>query len=271
VPQQFHGKSVGSIALGQSGFRQFDDVMPTAEQLREKIGSSPTPAQSLPSEVDSRPDALPTVSDAAVNGGNVNSIAPDAGESASTSTLPDGEQPLEIPDATISPNIFANIRLAEDYLVKLNKAIKAEDRDETRSNLIESYRTLADIAVSLDSLPKTNPAMRVIRDQMQTVARQIKRGEVVGQEIQRAARSWVNSKQGNGSYGLVMTVQLDTAEKFDQFWIVTASESPAPGTKIVISRALAPALAPGQSLLLMGVVNMTGDGPVFSTTYLQSM
>ena len=143
------------------------------------------------------------------------------------------------------------------------------------------YSDLTSLALVIDRLPKGNPVLRTIRDQMQPIGRTVKRQEDVQQLILQGTRYWRETHAGSEKYGLAMIVDSEDVGDVDDAWTIVpldASLTDEPPLQIFVPKLLAPALIPGQRLLLLGTVQISESteeaapsASIFTASYLHAL
>ena len=282
---------------GESGFRNFDDVMPPDDpnSNMEEGAEEYADYEAMKGAAEgssrrtgaiaglSRPDFSES------EPGMQAKIPPDAGAKAAggrrLSAGPGPTAPSD-PDATeaagdpVAQNIFAAIRGCKSN-IDLWRGIDPEDKDELRPLAKSLYAKLQNLAVRIEALPKGNPVLRHIRSQMQPIGRSIKQEESLQSLIEQGAKFWfTKSKESSReaeldaidaineepSYptpqGLAIIAEIAKAEKIDGTWhLKLSSDTQLPATTVRVPGYLAPSLIAGQRLLLLGTITHPDSYP----------
>ena len=258
VPAKFHPASDSEATTsasnsaaperGQSGFRNFDDVMadsPNEDSDDESSTASKSLQANLPPSLDRAEPSSATSEPQMASLDRAAMIA--ASEAASSAP--------KTPTPKIEDNIFARITRCEQSIEAWRKAVLSGEGDR-RQIAQDIYGELLAISEDLTNFPEDSPIFRVIRDKLQPVSRSIKRQNDVRKIVIQGAKHWSQDLSEDGLHPLALICEIETVEESEGNWIIvpTGKDSPESIDRIVIPGAIAPQLDPGQQLLLLGTL-----------------
>ncbi|MFK7736397.1 MAG: hypothetical protein AB8B50_10230 [Pirellulaceae bacterium] len=273
VPSKFHPESEAEASEnnlpsakpspGQSGFRNFDDVLAPDSAKKDRNGKD---------RAESSPPALPTLqasSGSDSDAGSSASATPPVASLDRAAMLAANEK-ASVTKSTDAPkvedNIFARITRCEQQIESWRTAVLSGEGDR-RQIAQDIYGELLAISENLGSFPEDSPIFRVIRDKLQPVSRAVKRQPDVRKIIVQGAQHWSSNLETDQVNPLALICEIEAVEETPDGWIVSplAKDCPDVITTIEIPSSIAPQLEPGQQLLLLGLLEATagknGDEP----------
>lgn len=270
---------------GDSGFRQFDEVLPLGERQRGNSdggGASAGDESSASPDRSASNDATPGVNPDVLNSmaaGDRGSSGGDAPGNPSLSGSPAGNN---TPDTTSgrtperndtqtqqtqSENIFSLIHKSEQSLDDWRVAYADGETEQMKSLALEVYSNLVNLGVVIRELPDGAPVLRAVRDAMQPIGRTIKRQLDVQDVVEQGARFWVAEHQHQAEYGLAVIVEIESVTEKTNHWEIVPKNwqdlDEAFGT-IRVPRLLAPSLISEQRLLMLGSAHRAPQTPLSS-------
>jgi hypothetical protein len=257
---------------GSSGFRRFDDVL--LEVASSDQGQEPLALESTAATTAATPDAD---AEPAMNPPTANELEM---EQASELDSQLNNLDLDAGERQAEQNVFALIRQCESDLDDWSQALRTEAAD-LRPLAQAVYSDLTGLAQVIAALPKGNPVLRTVRDQMQPIGRTVKRQADVQQIVSQGARHWHETNVNAEEYGLAIIVETQAVDDSGDLWSVVTTNAMAETDQpmqILIPKFLAPALIPSQRLLLLGTVQLsetaTESSPnlrTFTASYLHAL
>jgi hypothetical protein len=278
VPSKFHPASDSEDSVedlasakpspGQSGFRNFDDVLPPDPSDLDSSDLGPSDqdsdvmsSPSLPTlQANSGVDSAPILDSEAASS---NSAGPPTASLDRAAMLAANEgvnatQKTEAPN--VKNNIFARITRCEQHIESWRTAVLSDEGDQ-RQIAQDIYGELLAISQELSNFPADSPIFRVIRDKLQPVSRSIKRQPDIHKIIIQGAQHWASDRNSEGPIPLALICEIESVEESDNGWLVVpvAKDCPETITHIEIPSIMAPQLDPGQKLFLLGMLEATEE------------
>lgn len=261
VPEKFRGSSLASEPAeplaeprriprrGESGFRNFDDVMPPADSDDEQPSES------------AEPNGAPADGAGAV----VATLAQDDKESeaAGNSTSTSEAQLPNIDAAPPAPSSAVDAPMADVFALLQRTKKKVEDWKDVatakdtvkREAAISLFEDLASLGAHFSSIPDTPGAPALARDKAQEIARAIKRQPGLTDVIHSAAKAQLNGNLPRSKNGWALVCTVGQILDQDVSWRIMVADSsllPLDVPTIEIPKSVAPQLTSGQRLLLLG-------------------
>lgn len=259
VPEKFHpAKSLEQeetggrrLSRGDSGFRQFDDVLPM-DALKPSTSSSPDQGSELVLA------ELEKSREPAASGEESSPGLEQMPESEAT----DDQAAVPTPDTR---NILLLVERCQQDLDAWQLASQPGD-DEADVNQLRSlaqqlYADLVALTAVVYELPQGTPVLRAIRDALQPLGRSLKRQPKAQQVVEQGARHWMQKYSGQTELPLAAIVEIASVTEDDAGWRIEAQSSASLASidGIFVPRQLAPSLIPGQRLLLLGMLHSSPD------------
>lgn len=218
-------------APGASGFRNFDDVL-----VAPADPASPVVASLEGTEADRSPSG--TSSQAAALG-----------------------------DDLASSSVFDRIQHTKRDLELWEQAVGDESAN-LKELALPLYRGFVDVALAIAAQPADNPVMRVVSDEMASIARAVKERPQVQQVIRQGASYWIKQQSNRLPFSLAMIVEVESVAETEQGWRLkplVAQRLTVGGVplEIEVPSRLGRGLTAGNSYLLLGSVTAAkgGAGP----------
>ncbi len=252
VPKKFHPPEEEDAkqparnppASGESGFRQFDDVIgntPTFEASSEDAPTIGGPSAEAPSNggTTSGPSSMELVDpEGAGSQGDKESDAQDW-------SFPSTERHL---------NLLQRIQACSQSFVKWNQAV-AEEAD-LREPAQQVYSSLTALAEPLESLPPHERVLQAVRDRMQPIGGRVLRDQDLQDVIAQGARYWREQHSDDAKFSLAIVLEIADAREDSGSWQITSDDASELGLdSVLVPTRLAPALIPGKRVLLIGQVH----------------
>ncbi|MEM8733898.1 MAG: hypothetical protein AAGG44_06745 [Planctomycetota bacterium] len=260
---------------GDSGFRQFDELLPDEDEPSADTSSERTEGSQSSGTLSSlsRPSETSNSSKSAAgqtqpNNGNGNLAALSRPRSSDTNSAPTAlKGSMQSSASEVSPNVILQIKSCEQHIEDWRVAVRNGDGD-LRALAQEIYADLVDVAAATQALPEGSPRFRVIRDALQPVSQAIKRQSDVQKIIIQGAEHWSRNtydldedKDSNGK-ALTIICEIEQVTESDTEWVIQPKRESLPESinEIRIPRAIAPSLLAGQQLFLLGTLTQaSGD------------
>lgn len=278
---------------GSSGFRKFDDVMPSPSA--EKV---PVPAQveaevpvmkpSLnednklePMPVDVDQDPKSDISSAANSLELPSALSLPSPEVGSKNEPPKTElqQPNEststsTSNTTAGSDIFSLIREAE-------KGLREWDRKTQASLAATLYGQLTNLAGEIEKL-KGTPVQRVVYEQMALVGKAVREKADLQELIKQGAAHWIGPGRSSiNSQNLTLISQIESIVEADGYWDVKSvwdtnsdSSKRLSALELHVPKSVLPSLEVGEKRLFFGTLSANPDKPnelVFTANYAYSL
>jgi hypothetical protein len=240
-------------APGTSGFRRFDDVLPTGTFTRE-VADADTP------------EVITTESGDVVTAADMEPSQ----VTADTVPTPKNSQ-IELVD---SADVFSQIRKTNSDLETWSTAMEQETADlRTIAKLV--YGDFIELSSRIEAIPQSNSMMRTVRDQLKATARVVAQRVDVQNVLVQGTSFWLSQNQESQAFSLATIVEIKSARPADDAvqssgdtWVVEATRTVP--FEIRVPKELADSLEPPQKLLLLGTVRKS-DAPsnaVFTANYV---
>lgn len=274
VPQQFH--PVKEVVSGPFSLRR-GRPGPSGLPRPDDSGLTPTPAPMLPTASASNADGDAAVMQAESETNQAPSSLPPGGimpaaTQPSITAEVDGSTPAQ---SEQNQNVFESIRLANTQLLELAVALESKSADR-KERVLEVFDRLSRLAIDFSMIDGNNANLRTIKEQMQPLARNIKQHSEIQSLLDRVAEIKSGEPKVDDRTGIAMTLEIDEVERLQELWQVAGTHKLTQKTMIEIPRFLAPALAAGQKLFVLGVLtnadpNDKNSHAVLRVSYLHSL
>ncbi|MFN3191671.1 MAG: hypothetical protein ACE361_14265 [Aureliella sp.] len=276
VPERFHpldmegeegenqdtdSKPARERKRGESGFRNFDDVLPPEYDQPEadrasQLESAPAGDAANPPERPKKGPVTASASSGSTEQAESVGALPssESGGAMSTPSMTIGDLPSRSPHA--SPNVILQIKSCEQHIEEWRIAVRDGEGD-LRSLAQKIYSDLTGIASATQALPEGSPYFRVIRDALQPVSQAIKRQSDLQSLITQGAEHWSRNHDGSedeANKALAVICKIEQVDETETEWVIQPERENLPESiaEIRIPRSIAPSLLAGQELLLLG-------------------
>lgn len=232
---------------GESGFRQFDDVLPATENGNPDStdsagpeGASGEQEGAVVGTLAETPDALDGAASKPATSEPL-SVDPAPGESASASDPP-------------MADVFGLLKRTKEKVDQWPELATAEVAVK-REAALSLYTDLASLGAHFSAIPDTPGAPALARDKAQEISRAIKRQPDLIKVIFDAAKAQLSGRlpRPENGWALVCTVG-ETLDQEDTWRVMVADAPllPLDVPTIEVPKSVAPLLTSGQRLLLLG-------------------
>lgn len=266
---------------GDSGFRNFDEVLPmsvnggnASEKVTDANSDRVEPSTKLDSpnaaknnniaeaattvEAESMDTAVaPSMRNDSKSDGSANesidSLETDLSVLKPATPRADAIDSLTT-DLNNSPsNLFEQIRNTEFSLAEWRSA--SENKDELPPIAKKVYGNFTNLANSISKIPSSSPVLRVVRDEMKLVGKNVKENEDI-QDLIRQGSSYMLSRADSQQSSLAVVIKIGELQQIENMWKVVPTSETNPGSgkfNITIPRTIAPSLSTDQRLLILGL------------------